>query len=198
MRSGRPRKFEREAALDIALKLFWQHGYEGTSVARLAEAIGINPPSLYAAFGSKEALFIEAIKRYGDMHCAFYPEVLAQKTAYDVARKMLEEEVELVTKRDHPNGCLVVQGALVTSPESEAIRAQVSDMRNMAEQWLCERFKKAKKEGDLPQDADPAALACYLMTLNSGLAVQAKSGVSRKRLKQVVEIALSNWPNCVS
>lgn len=194
MRTGRPRQFDREAALDIALKLFWQHGYEGASVAQLAKAMGINAPSLYAAFGCKETLFVEAVKRYGDLHCAFYPEVLAQETAYDVARKMLEEEVELITKHDHPNGCLIVLGALVTSPGSEAIRAQVSAMRNMGEQWLCDRFKRAKKEGDLPENADPAALACYIMTLNSGLAVQAKSGVSKKQLKQVVEIALRNWP----
>jgi AcrR family transcriptional regulator len=151
-------------------------------------------PSLYAAFGNKESLFLKAIERYGQLNGAMYHNSFKKKTAYEVARSILEGEVELVTRMDSPDGCLMVQGALVTSPESEPIRKVMSDMRNMAEKWITDRFRQAKKEGDLPGNADPAALACFIMTLNSGLAVQAKSGVSKAQLKKVIKIAMQNWP----
>jgi len=194
MPRGRPRNFDREEALDTALKLFWQHGYEGTSVAMLAETIGVNVPSLYAAYANKESLFVECIERYGELNGKMYHESFQKKTARQVARSILEEEVELVTRRGTPDGCLMVQGALVTSPESEPIRKMMAGIRGMAEKWMAERFEQAIDDGDLPSDADPAALACYLMTINSGLAVQAKSGVKKKQLLKVVEIAMRNWP----
>jgi AcrR family transcriptional regulator len=192
---GRPRKFDMEQALDTALKLFWRHGYEGASVALLARAIGVNVPSLYAAFGNKEALFLKAVERYSTVNGGFYHEALNKKTAREVARHILDHEVKLVTLPDAPDGCLMVQGALVTSPNSENIQKMMSGMRRTAEKWMADRFKRAKQEGDLPPDADPAALAGYLMTLNSGLAVQAKSGAGRKELKKVVEIVLRSWPS---
>jgi AcrR family transcriptional regulator len=194
MARGRPRTFDKGKALETALKLFWQHGYEGTSVAALADAMGIKIPSLYAAFDSKEKLFLQAVQRYSELNGRMYHESFARKTAYDVARGILEGEVELVTRPSHPHGCLMIQGALVTSPDSEPIRKLMADMRNMAEGWMADRFKKAIAEGDLPASADPAALACYVMTVNSGLAVQAKSGVSRRKLQKVVDLALRNWP----
>lgn len=198
MPRGRPRNFDKAEALDIALKLFWQHGYEGTSVAMLAEAIGVNVPSLYAAFGNKESLFLRCIERYGELNGKMYHESFKKKTAREVARSILEGEVELVTRRGTPDGCLMVQGALATSPESESIRKLMAGMRGMAEKWMVERFRHAIDAGDLPSDADPAALACYLMSLNSGLAVQAKSGVGKKQLLKVVDIAMQNWPATAS
>ncbi len=180
--------------MDTALKLFWQHGYEGTSIAMLAKAIGVNVPSLYAAFGNKESLFLQCVERYGDLNGKLYQESFKKPTARQVARGILEGEVELVTRRGTPDGCLMVQSALVTSPESEAVRKQMADLRSMAEGWMAERFQQAVDEGDLPPDADPAVLACYLMTVNSGLAVQAKSGVRKPQLLKVVDAAMRNWP----
>jgi AcrR family transcriptional regulator len=194
MPRGRPRNFDTAQALDTALKLFWRHGYEGTSVAMLAEAIGVNVPSLYAAFGNKESLFLRCIKRYGELNGKLYHESFKKATAREVARSILEGEVELVTRRGTPDGCLMVQGALATSPQSESIREMMAGMRGMAEKWMAERFQQAIDDGDLPPGADPAALACYLMSLNSGLAVQAKSGVGKKQLLEVVDIAMQNWP----
>lgn len=194
MAKGRPRKFDKDKALDSALKLFWRHGYEGTSVALLAETIGVNVPSLYAAFGNKEDLFLQAVRRYGELNGKIYHESFRKKTAREVAQSILEGEVELVTRRGCPDGCLMIQGALATSPGSENIRRMMADMRGMAEGWMAERFEQAKKEGDLPGDADPAALACYIMALNSGIAVQAKSGVGKKQLLRIVKIAMQNWP----
>lgn len=195
MAKGRPRQFDKDQALDTALQLFWQHGYEGVSVAMLADAMGIKVPSLYAAFGNKEDLFLQAVERYGALNGCMYHDSFKKKTARDVARAILDGKVELVTRQSTPNGCLMVQGALVTSPESEKIRRLMADMRGMAERWMKERFEQAQKDGDLSPDADPAALACYLMTVNSGLAVQAKSGVKRAQLKKVVDIAMRGWPD---
>lgn len=195
MSRGRPRKFNRDEALDTALKLFWQHGYEGASIALIAQEIGVNVPSLYAAFGNKEALFLHAVERYGQLNGCVYHDALAKPTAREVARAILEGVVELVTRPHCPNGCLMVLGALVTSPESEKIRTMMAAMRATAEGWMAERFRKAQAEGDLPAHADPEALACYLMTLNSGFAVQAKGGVGKERLLCVAEMAVANWPS---
>src|SRR5690606_14967856 len=100
-----------------------------------------------------------------------------------------------VTRRGCPDGCLIIQSALVTSPHSEKIRKMMAKMRRTAEKWMEERFARAKKEGDLPKSADPAALACYIMAVNSGIAVQAKSGASKKELERVVDIAMRSWPS---
>jgi AcrR family transcriptional regulator len=194
MQRGRPRNFDKAEALDAALNLFWKHGYEGTSMAMLTESIGVNVASLYAAFGNKESLFVQCVERYSELNGDLYHESLKKKTASDVARSILEGEVELVTRRGTPDGCLMIQGALTTSPNAEKIRQMMAQMRAMAEKWMADRFRQAVVEGDLPSDADPAALACYLMTLNSGLAVQAKSGVGRKQLLKVVDIAMRRWP----
>jgi AcrR family transcriptional regulator len=191
---GRPRAFDKEAALEIALRLFWEHGYEGTSIAMLANAINIKIPSLYAAFGNKEQLFLQAIGRYGELCKGIYQDSFEKKTAYDVTKSILEEEINLVTHPNWPNGCLMMQGALATSPESESIRKTVADMRRMGEDQIRIRFEQAQQEGYLPTDANPAAMACYVMTILAGLAVQAKSGASREQLQDVVQLAMQNWP----
>lgn len=194
MPRGRPRAFDRSDALDTALLLFWRHGYEGTSIAMLADEIGINVPSLYAAFGDKESLFLQCVERYGEQNGSLYHAAFRKKTSREVARAILEGEVELVTRRGTPDGCLMVQGALATSPKSEAVVETMAGMRATAEEWMAERFRRAIDDGDLPPDADPSALACYLMTINSGLAVQAKSGVKKAQLMKTIDLALQNWP----
>lgn len=194
MKKGRPRQFDKDKALGIALRLFWNHGFEGVSVARLANEMGINIPSLYAAFGNKEQLFIAAVELYGQTNGNIYPHALAQPTAYEVAKTILLAEVDLVSNPNEPDGCLMIQGALVTSPESQNLVVQMAGMRAGAEGWLADRFVLAKKHGDLPPHANPKALACYIMAVNSGLAIQAKTGVTKAELLEVVEIALCSWP----
>lgn len=194
MPKGRPREFDYDAALDKVLALFWRHGYDGVSIAAVSDALGISVPSIYAAFGNKENLFLKSVARYAQSAGHIYHESFKKKTAYAVAKAILEGEVALVTQKDKPNGCMMVNGALVTGPESEQISRQMAQMRQTAEGWMAARFKQAKKDGDLPPNADPKALAAYIMTVNSGLAVQARSGVSRRDLKRVVALALANWP----
>jgi len=195
MAKGRPRAFDKGQALDTALKLFWAHGYEGTSVSMLASAIGINVPSLYAAFGNKEALFMAAVDRYGELEGPrLYGEAFKKPTSYEMVKHILETEVELVTRPGTPDGCLVMLGAIITSPESEPLQKYMSGLRLMAEGWMADRLRQYQEAGDLPADADPAALACYLMTMNSGLATQAKTGVKKDVLLKVVEAVLDGWP----
>ena len=194
MAKGRPRSFDKNDALDTALRLFWHHGYEGTSIAQLAEAMGVKIPSLYAAFGSKENLFIASVERYAALNGCLYHDALKEPTAKKVAEKILMGEVELVTRKSCPDGCLMIQGALTTAPESENIRQMMNRLRNTPIGWMKDRFLQAQKDGDLPADADPDALAHYIMTLNSGIAILARSGASRKKLEKVVALALENWP----
>lgn len=194
MTKGRPRKFDKDDALETAMKLFWQHGYEGVSIAKLAEAMGINVPSLYSAFGNKEKLFMAAFDKYSLLGGHIYIDSLKQKTAREVAYSILKGEVELVTNPEHPDGCMVILGALVTSSDSDHIKKRMDEMRQTPPKWMAERFAQAIKEGDLSPEVDPKSLACYIMTLNSGLAVQAKSGVGKKELMKVVDIAMRNWP----
>ncbi|HWA42002.1 MAG TPA: TetR/AcrR family transcriptional regulator [Hypericibacter adhaerens] len=191
---GRPRAFDTDEALERALHLFWRQGYEGTSMADLTEAMGISSPSLYAAFGNKEALFRQALDRYVSLHACFLEQALAAPTARETAAAILERSVEFMTRRGQPRGCLTVQGGITGGEAAEPIKRALTLCRHETEVALRKRFERAVAEGDLPADADPAALACYLMTINQGLSVQAVSGASRAELAKVAEIALRAWP----
>lgn len=192
---GRPLAFDQDKALDQALRLFWAHGYEGTSMAELTEALGINKPSIYAAFGNKEALFRKALAKYLKGPVAYVTSALQEPTAKKVAMTLLTNAVEVMTNPDNPCGCMVVQGALSCGPGAGLIQQELAGYRNRFEAVLAKRFEQAKTEGDLPEKADPVALAKYLATLHQGLSVQATSGASREALQAVVNMALKHWPN---
>lgn len=192
---GRPPAFDHEEALDKAMHLFWKHGYEGTSVAVLTEALGINKPSLYGAFGSKEELFRKAIDRYLSSASAFMFESIKQPTAYKVAEKLLTTTTDALTKKSHPPGCMLTQSALTSSQESEHVKQELASYRQAYESALEQRFAQAKAERDLPEDADPKALAKLLATVHQGMSVQASAGASRKDLLEVVHLVLKSWPS---
>jgi len=182
-----------DAALVRAMELFWRHGYEGTSLSDLTEAMGINRPSLYAAFGSKEQLFRKAL----DLYCERYlttEVVLAEPTARAVVERMLAETVRLNTGASTPQGCLGTNGAIVCSPENESIRQELIARRAEVQEQLRKRLQKAKASGDLPADANVADLASYVMIVTRGIAVQAASGVPREELRRVADLALRGWP----
>ena len=196
MPAGRPRVFDVNEALERALELFWRHGYEGTSLAMLTKAMGINTPSLYAAFGNKEELFRRALNFYLESPASYMMAALAQPTARLVAQSVLSGSIELATHPDHPaGGCMLVRGAIATGPGSDAIQRELSAVRAQGELWMRERFERAINEGDLPSDADAAQLARYLMTLNCGFSVQAAGGATREQLEEVAALALSCWPS---
>ncbi len=195
MVAGRPRAFDTEKALDAAMKVFWKKGYEGTSLPDLTEAMGINRPSLYAAFGNKEALFRKAIERYLDLHASSVRESLDAPTAREVVERLLDRTIALITGSKNPRGCFMVQSALACGDEAECLRKELAKRRLVGEEEIAERFRRARKEGDLPAKADPSQLAKFVTTLSQGLAVQASAGASREELRAVAEIALRGWPS---
>lgn len=195
---GRPRVLESEKALDKALRVFWQKGYEGTSYNDLTEAIGVKKPALYSAFGNKEELFRKVLARYYEEYQAFMPEALELPTAREVTERILRDSIDLNTQFPEHPGCLVINACLAASDDAEPVRRAVIDARLSAEAQLRDRFERAKSEHDLPSTADPAALATLLTALLHGLAVQAKAGYSRATLKAAANQALANWPSATS
>jgi AcrR family transcriptional regulator len=194
MPRGRPREFDVEKALDAALLLFWRRGYEGTSLAALAGAMRINTPSLYAAFGNKETLFRKALARYIEKPASYLPTALKERTARRAAEKLLSGAIEMVMHPRHPDGCLLVQGALASGPTGTSIRRELSLHRAAAEAAVRRRFERAVAQGDLPANVDPAILARYIITVIWGLSVQAAGGATRAQLKEVAELAMQSWP----
>jgi len=192
---GRPREFDPEKALEAALLQFWQKGYEGTSLADLTEAMGIAKPSLYACFGSKEELFRKALDSYQARYLAFVDAALAEPVARQAVERLLRSYADLLTREDLPHGCLGLNGAIACSPESEPVRQELIRRRCDAEAAIAARLVRAREEGDLPAETDPAALARYLMTVAQGLAIQAKGGATREMLDEVVDLALAGWPS---
>ena len=194
MPRGRPREFDTEKALDAALLLFWRHGYEGTSLSSLTRAMGINVPSLYAAFGNKEELFRRALDRYLQRPASYLPNALKEPTARRAAESLLNGAINMVVNPHHPDGCLLVQGALASGPDTESVRLELSLHRAGAEAAVRERFKQAVKQGDLPARTDPGKLASYIITVVWGLSVQAAGGYTRAQMKEVASMAMRPWP----
>src|SRR5215472_16072760 len=187
---GRPRGFEEDEALDRAARVFWEHGYDGASMSELTSAMGINKPSLYAVFGSKEELFRRALARYQDTYGAFAPATLEQPTAYAVIETYLHAAVDALTSGGHPPGCLSIQGGLSCSPANRGISEFLADYRAASESALADRLARAAKEGDLAPGTDTAALARFVVTLSQGLAVHSAAGVGSEDLHASVDIAL--------
>jgi AcrR family transcriptional regulator len=191
---GRPRTFDVDAALDHAIEVFWRHGYEGSSLSALTTAMGINRPSLYAAFGNKEELFHRAVARYAEEDMAYARAALEQSTAYAVAESFLRANVEALTREGRPSGCLSVQGGLADGTDDGRIAAFLASSRLAGERSLAARFDRAVDDGDLPAGADTAALARFVMAVSEGHAVHAAAGVGRADLHASVDVALRAVP----
>ena len=195
MQKGRPREFDCGEALDKALHVFWSRGYEGTSLTDLTEAMGISRPSLYAAFGNKEELFRRALDRYMEVAPGqIHRRALAEPTARAVVERLLNGMAEALTDPKHPPGCLAVQGALSCGEAAESVKKALAARRAAGQAALCERFERAKTEGDLAPDSEPAALARYVATVTQGMSVQAAGGAKRAELLEVAAMALKAWP----
>ena len=192
---SRTREFDVEVAVDAALRVFWQKGYEGTSLSTLTEALGINRPSLYAAFGSKEALFSRAVDRYLASPGAPVTAALSAATAREVASRMMRFYADAAGQPHRPRGCLLVQGALACSDESESVKQLLADKRHFGEEALVKRFERARRDGDLPSGAKPTDLARYVWTVCQGLAVQAAGGATPHQLRRVADLAMGAWPS---
>ena len=191
---GRPRSFDVDQALDCAVHVFRQKGYEGASLSDLTGAMGINRPSLYAAFGDKQRLFRRVLDRYTEHMLDSLQQATQEKTARRFLEHLFGSAAELLTDPHNPPGCLTVTGALAGGDESEPIRRELICRREQVESLIAERLKRAKKEGELPAESKPADLARYVATVMQGMAVQASAGATRGQLERVGEIALSVWP----
>jgi AcrR family transcriptional regulator len=188
---GRPRGFDVEEALDAALVVFWRQGYDGTTVADLTSAMGINRPALYAAFQGKKELFVRAIDRYYAVDAARTFQVLEEPTAWAVTEQYLLRSIDQLTNPGRPLGCFVLQSALVCSEENADVAALMARQRKLEEDMLSQRYKRAQDEGDLSTDEDPAALARFVFTFRHGLAVMACGGTPRDELRDSAQRMLA-------
>ncbi|WP_345471703.1 TetR/AcrR family transcriptional regulator [Actinoallomurus oryzae] len=194
---GRPREFDVDEALERAMRVFWERGYEGVSLTDLTKAMGITKPSLYAAFGDKKELFRKALERYTEGPADYGTRALEEPTARGVAEAILRGAVRTTTRPGGPAGCLGVQ-ALASSEAGRPAHDMLVEWRNSWALRLEERFQRAVDEGDLPRDADPRRLARYVMTVTFGIAVQAAGGLGRDELQDIADMALECWlPNGV-
>ncbi|HXB71639.1 MAG TPA: TetR/AcrR family transcriptional regulator [Candidatus Acidoferrales bacterium] len=191
---GRPRGFAEKQALEAAMRVFWEKGYEGATLADLTEAMGINRSSMYAAFGDKEALFRLAIARYAEGPARYVREALKQPTVRAVVEALLRGALELLTDPSHPRGCLSVQGALACGSDAEPIKQAMIEWRKQGESDIQNRLQRARREGDLAKDVDAGDLARYISTLLTGLGVQAANGSTRAEMTRLVDLALRSMP----
>ncbi|WP_454723272.1 TetR/AcrR family transcriptional regulator [Delftia acidovorans] len=189
--AGRPREFDRDQALERAMLAFWRRGYEGTSMADLVQALGIASARIYAAFGSKQDLFREAVQRYEAGDGGFADRAMAQEPRVrDALARVLRDAVAIYTDDAHPLGCMVVTAATNCAEENEAVAAWLAEHRRQRTQSLIDRLQRALDEGELRAGTDVQALGDFYATQLHGISVQARDGVSRQRLLAAVETAL--------
>lgn len=193
-RGGRPRAFDPEAALDAAMLLFWEHGYEATSLAMLREAMGLTPPQIYNAFTDKETLFRRALARYHDSEIGFALDALsAPVSAKEAVRLLLLGAAQSYTRPGKPGGCLFISGALATSPQAQGIADELKTYRKASEAAIAARLAKGREAGELPAGLPVERLAKYLTGVMHGMSIQARDGASTDDLRAMAETALAAW-----
>lgn len=189
-KTGRPIGFDKDAVLEAAMLLFWERGYEGSSMADLTQAMGLNPSSIYAAFGDKHALFQLVVKRYMEMRAQYAGKALEEPTLEKVVRALFENTVAFLTTPGHPPTCMTLAGAVGCSQEATPARDLMTEIRKQNQVALRERLLKARKSGELPKDIDLDDFARYLSTIIAGLSIQAANGSTKAELKRTAKMAL--------
>jgi AcrR family transcriptional regulator len=187
---GRPRAFDAERALDRAMGVFWLKGYEGASLPDLTRAMGINRPSLYAAFGNKQALFGRAVQRYVRGPGRYVFDALAAPTARGVIERLFAGLIELLTDPRNPRGCLLVHGALACGTQAQPVRRALDGRREAVVDALSRRLARARAARELPARANPTDLARFIAAVMHGMCVQSASGAGRAVLQRVARTAL--------
>lgn len=185
---GRPISFDKDQALERALEVFIEHGYEGTTLARLSKAMGIWRQSLYFSFGSKEELFLQSLDKYTQKTLSAVYAAIEEPTSFQVINELLKRYVFAITDPKHPNGCLIVQGLLASG--NEHIRGELLKRESFDRKVLGERLERGRSEGDLSADASPDDIALYIATFAQGLAIAAAKGEQQATLLTLVEMAL--------
>ena len=192
---GRPRALERDVGLDIAVRLFWERGYEGTSTADLTKAMGINPPTLYSMFGSKQELYRQALDFGIARENGRRMEILASPLpAYDALRLYLYDIADGDTQPDKPRGCMVSTAVLQHAEENASVAQMTAALREASMKTLKARFDRAVEDGELPAQTDTDTLARFYGAIIQGMSAQACDGACNARLKQLIDLALTAWP----
>ena len=197
---GRPRGFDREDALQRAMNVFWSAGYEGATLTDLQEAMGgITAPSFYAAFGSKEALFREAVELYSRTLGLPMTKALEEgPTARAAIETLLQAAVEAFSKPGMPRGCLLVLGAINSMPANKSVQDYLRGLRARRHKLIQQRLQRGVAAGELPAGLDPSALASFYMTVVDGLAIQARDGAPRNELRFAAACAMAAWDHVVA
>lgn len=193
---GRPRSFDTETALERATQVFWRLGFQGASMSELTAATGLSKPSLYAAFGDKEALYLECMRRYVARNVALQSELLDKEPdARRAVEGFMRAMAALQTDPSLPGGCFIVNGtADCGAAIPQAVDAALRAASGGTEQRLTQRLKRAEREGQLPSVLKATPLATLFASVLTGMAVMAKSGQPRAKLEEVVEAAMAVWP----
>lgn len=196
-RTGRPRQYDLDRALDAALRLFWEHGYEATSIAALRAATGLSSASFYAAFSSKESLFDAVVRRYnstfGQVTDVVADHDLPPRAAVE---QMLRGSAAMQTDPDHPAGCLVVLAGINAAPGHDRVRALLADRRGTVRADLAACVARAVDAGELSPRTDTTALATALETFMWGLSTEARDRVPREYLDAAVDQVMTLWDRC--
>jgi len=176
------------------MHLFWRRGYEATSVSDLTEAMGITPPSLYAAFGDKKRLFLETVDRYQSGPGSFAQAAFNEPTAERAMRRLMMDTIDSFFEPNNPKGCMVVLAATNCTTDSSDILDELAGRRRMAERCVGDRIAAGRAAGEIRSDADVDTLAGTIVTTLYGLSIKARDGASRAALRKVVEQVMSMWP----
>jgi AcrR family transcriptional regulator len=197
-RRGRPRAYDAEAALKQATETFWKSGYSGTSLDSIAAATGMNPPSLYAAFGNKHAIYLEALAHYWEISLAATREALAEDRPLDEALMLAYEAALSIyfSGKGNARGCFVVGTAVTEAVEDAAIRNSIAAGTRLIDADFEARFRLAQERGELKHDCDPAALAILASATLHTIAIRARSGARRAELREVARKAVSVICGC--
>lgn len=193
---GRPRAFDRDAALAAATLLFWERGYTATSIGELTEAMGIRPGSLYAAFGDKRSLFKEVVHSYGRSPVGAFIGVALQEepTAYAAFTRILREAAVTYPDPSHPAGCLTISAATNVTPQDAEVETFLRSLRNDNLAVFETRLRTAQQTGELPAETNLRALASYFAAVIQGMSQRARDGAATAELSEVAELALAAWP----
>ncbi|WP_062017940.1 TetR/AcrR family transcriptional regulator [Aureimonas sp. AU4] len=192
-RRGRPASFDRDDVLDKAMRVFWEKGYASASMSDLTTAMGIASPSIYAAFGSKEGLYREALDRYVALSREGLARILELPTARESVEGLLLKAVAAFSRSGVPSGCMLEQTVAEIGDQSPELAESLGKMRAVNDANFLARLRKGVEEGDVAPGTDIAAVAAFYITVRKGLSLTAKGGASPDEMRSVVASAMTAW-----
>ena len=192
---GRPKSFDRTAAIQQAMELFWDRGYEGTTFDDLIGAMKLSPSSFYHEFGSKERLYREAADYYLNMSTSYLRGFSSHRDTRAAFKALIEEAAAFFTNDASPAGCMISLAGTQLPPHLRSVADYTKSLRKLFEQALAKRLRKGVSDGNLPPGTNVKELAAYFGTIFRGMAVQARDGASRKQLLAICRVAMRAWPS---